>query len=341
MYASHRDACILSYYSFLLTRILDERYKSHGIDGAVIAYRSLGKSNYDFTADALKFAQQNAPCVVKCFDVTGFFDNLNHSLLKKALIGALGGIGLTDDWYAVFKSIARFRHISRDDLNGHPIFSERMKDRSREPIATIQEVKKAGIGVVENPNSHGIPQGTPISAVFSNLYMWDLDVVMTAACSKHGALYQRYSDDILLICSLGSEKLLTDLLETTLAGLRLKLNTTKTERAVFDPVTPETFQYLGFNNSPDGSAIRPGSLARQWRKARRSIKKTIEIGQAAIADGRATKVYTKKLRRRFSPVGIRNFSSYARRSASALGSKRILNQVRRLERMVDRTLSEI
>ena len=110
---------------------------------------------------------------------------------------------------------------------------------------------------------------------------------------------------------------------------------------VFDPHSPETFQYLGFNISTEGAVIRPGSLARQWRKARRSIARTKKVGTAALAAGNASKIYTKKLRKRFYPVGARNFSSYARRSAQAFGSKKIVRQVLRLERMIDRELRDL
>ena len=339
MYASHRDACILSFYAAKLTNILDQRYAANGLDQAVIAYRALGKSNYNFTAAALEFAKRYAPCVVLCFDVTGFFDNLDHKLLKRQLIGALGGSNLTEDWYAVLRSVTKFRHISLDTLKADSKFAERIKSRSRQPIATVAEVKAAGIKIEEN-QGFGIPQGTPISAVLSNLYMWDLDMTMVAASNEHVAFYQRYSDDILLVCSLDAEQALTKHLLEALAALKLKIKPEKTERAIFDPASPQVFQYLGFNVAPDGAVIRPGSLARQWRKARRSIRQTVKVGQAAIDSGQATKIYTKKLRRRFLPVGVRNFSSYARRAATALNSKKIIRQVRRLERMVDTALKE-
>jgi len=341
MYASHRDACILSYYAAQLTDLLDQQYQEVGLNDVVIAYRTLGKSNYDFTADALAFAQAHSPCVLLCFDVTGFFDNLDHRVLKSALTGVLGGTSLPPDWYAVLKAVSKFRHIPLAALKSHPTFAANIKRRSRTPIATIAEVKASGIVIEGNSNGYGIPQGTPISAALSNLYMWELDVVMAAACLQNGAFYQRYSDDILLAVPSDVEASLADLLVQTLAGLKLKLNAEKTERIIFDLSLPETIQYLGFNISPGGTVIRPGSLSRQWRKARRSIRQTQKVGEAAIAAGTATKIFTKKLRRRFLLTGPRNFSSYARRSAKALGSKKILKQVRRLERMVERTLDDL
>lgn len=339
MYASHRDASVLAYYASDLTRRLDEQYEVAGLSDSVIAYRSLGKSNYDFTGAALDFALAHAPCRVMCFDVTGFFDNLDHQILKRRLASVVGvDQKLSPDWFAVFRTVTSFRQIPLVTLKENPAFKDRFEKRTRAPIATMAEVIAAGIRPLENPNKYGIPQGTPISAVLANMYMWPVDEAMKAACDRLGALYQRYSDDILVICKPDDESVLESLLKLEIEKLKLTVKDEKTEKALFDPTDPKSFQYLGFNVSPQGAVIRPGSLARQWRKARRSLRRTEEMGRMAMAAGKADKVYTKKLRRRFSPVGMRNFSLYARRAAKALKSKAILRQVRRLERMVDSSI---
>ena len=61
MYSSHRDACILSYYSFQLNCLLDDFYRKNNLDDCVIAYRTLGQANYDFSAEAYRFAVEHAP----------------------------------------------------------------------------------------------------------------------------------------------------------------------------------------------------------------------------------------------------------------------------------------
>lgn len=339
MYASHRDAAVLAYHASELTRRLDEHYDSAGLSDSVIAYRSLGKSNYDFTGVALDFALTHAPCRVMCFDVTGFFDNLDHKILKRRLAAVVGiDHKLSSDWFAVFRAVTSFRQIPLAVLKANPAFEGRFETRTRAPIATMAEVLAAGIKPLKNPNPYGIPQGTPISAVLANLYMWPVDVAMKAACAELGALYQRYSDDILVICQPDDEPTLEALLNLEIGKLNLTIKDEKTEKSLFDPANHQSFQYLGFNVSPYGAVIRPGSLGRQWRKARRSLRRTEEAGRMAIAAGDADKIYTKKLRRRFSPVGLRNFSSYARRAAKSLKSKAILRQVRRLERMVDASI---
>ncbi|NKC23072.1 hypothetical protein HED50_18645 [Ochrobactrum oryzae] len=185
------------------------------------------------------------------------------------------------------------------------------------------------------------PQGTPISSAFSNLYMMDVDAAMVTACGKIGALYQRYSDDILIVCRPDNETEIINALKSVIIAHKLEIKDEKTERALFGSGSEDIFQYLGFNVSKDGAVIRPTSLARQWRKARRAIKTTKRIGEQAIAKGRADKIYTKRLRKRFAPVGARNFSKYARRAADAFGSKRIVRQVMRLERMVDRAIRDM
>ena len=68
----------------------------------------------------------------------------------------------------------------------------------------------------------------------------------------------------------------------------------------------------------------------------------MKIAEAEIAAGRADRVWTKKLRRRFTQLQFRNFSSYGRRSAAAFGDdEKIKNQIRRFERAVEREFDEL
>jgi RNA-directed DNA polymerase len=341
MFVSHRDACILGKYTFEMGGLLDKHYVQSGLDKHVIAYRKLGRANYHFSADAYRFAKDHSPCVVLCLDIIGFFDNLDHAILKNRLKRLLGVDELPDDWYGVFRHVTKYSKVERTALEANDDFAKRMKETSREPIATINEIHQAGIAITTNPNKFGIPQGTPISSALSNLYLMDVDAVMVEACARIGGLYQRYSDDILVICPPEQEEEITNALKAVVSAHKLEIKDEKTERAVFAPGSEEVFQYLGFNVSQEGAVIRPSSLARQWRKAKRSIKTTKRIGEQVIAEGHATKIFTKRLRKRFQPVGARNFSKYARRAADEFGSKNIVRQVMKLERMVDQAIREM
>lgn len=341
MYASHRDACILSKFASDLTRALDDFYDREDLSTNVIGYRRLGKSNYDFSAEAYRFAKAHSPCVILCFDITGFFDHLDHRLLKDRLKRLLGVVELPRDWFAVFRHVTRFHYVSRAALAEHSEFGLKLKSRKPEPLASIAAVKAAGIDITPNKNAFGIPQGTPISSAFSNLYLMDVDRAMAILCDAHGALYKRYSDDILVICGAEREVQIRDALLAAVKSHALEIKDEKTERVVFDAANPKAFQYLGFNVTPTGATIRQSSLARRWRKLKHSVKATRKIAEEAIAEGRSDKVFTKRLRRRFCPVGVRNFSAYARRAAKAFGSKQIVRQVARLERSADKAIRDL
>jgi hypothetical protein len=341
MYSSHHDACILSYYAHTLNKRLELLYSYENLSDAAIAYRKLGKSNYDFAADVVKFVNGALPCAILCFDVSDFFGHLDHGLLKRRLKALLGVDELTRDWYAVFRSITQYAFVDLETLRQHPKFSERFNKKLRIPFASIQEIKAEGVEVQKNPNKFGIPQGTPISAVLSNLYMIDLDRALNSWCASQGGLYRRYSDDILVVCPTklmsGAESYVKECLETE----KLQVNDDKTDRCIYDGNQSTNPQYLGFELSPDGLLIRASSLARQWRKLRRNIRRIKLVGQTSIANGSANKIFTRKLRRKFTALRVRNFSSYARRSADTLASPRILRQTRRLERVAEREIAAL
>lgn len=340
MYASHRDACILSYYAHLLNTLLEREYAKGLVGDDVIAYRSLGRGNYHFAADVYAYAVKHAPVAILAYDVKGFFDNLNHDLLKTRLKRILQVERLSDGWFQIFRFMTKFRYVKLDDLKANDRFAEALKRKSRDPIATMAEVKQAGIPIWPNPNSYGIPQGTPISATMSNLYMIDFDHEMSAFCDSAGALYRRYSDDILVVCPLDTATEIQDRIENLLAAEGLSISREKTEVAEFNPAQPNPLflrpaQYLGFSLHHGDAAIRPSSLSRQWRKMKRSFRRTTDIAVKAMAQGKAKKVYTRKLRKRFTAVAARNFSSYARRSAKVFQSDKILQQIRRFEKQVE------
>lgn len=341
MFASHRDACILAKYASDIGDKLDEHYKASGLHQNIIAYRRLGRANYHFSADAHRFAKEAGECVILCFDIAGFFDNLDHGILKDRLKRLLGVSELSKDWFTVFRHVTKFRRVERTGLESNEVFKARLKADKKEPVATIAEIKTASIPIIKNSNKFGIPQGTPISAAFSNLYMMDVDRVMVDACNAIGGLYQRYSDDILIVCRREYAKEIEAALKSTIIAHKLEIKDEKTERAEFKPGSSDVFQYLGFNVSQEGAVIRPSSLARQWRKARRAIKITKARGRKAIAEGIIKQISTKRLRQRFWPTGARNFSSYARRAADEFGSRDIVRQVLRLERMMDREIRNI
>lgn len=359
-YASHRDACVLSFYAHRMNSILEAHYTQTGLNDCVLAYRAIGRGNYDFAAEVFTFAKANAPVSILAFDVSGFFDNLDHNLLKDRLRAILGVKTLPDDWYRVFRNITAFHYADMEELRAHPVFGDRLKETRRDRIASVEELKRAGIKFHPNPElaagrKRGIPQGTPISAAASNLYMMDFDAAAKSYCDSIGALYRRYSDDILVICSPQHEKAAEAQIIDLIKKERLEISVAKTERTLFSGAgivtNPRAAQYLGFRLHGTGAAIRESSLARQWRKMRRAIRRTKKIADREMAAGKASAVYTKRLFRRFTHLKvrseeglrtIRNFSSYGRRSAAAFGAdEKISQQVKCFERAARRAIETL
>ncbi|TWB21126.1 reverse transcriptase domain-containing protein [Nitrospirillum bahiense] len=348
MYASHRDSCILSFYASIINHHLNDFYQINNLSDAVIAYRSLGRSNYHFSAAAYNYALNTAPCGVLAFDVSGFFDNLNHKLLKERLKRLLAVRSLSEDWHRVLRFVTKFHFVELDKLKTHEAFAAALDRPGTNPIATVAELKKAGIDFQPNPSLEaGIPQGTPISAALSNLYMIDFDLAVLKMCESIGAMYRRYSDDIMVICPIDKMEEIENMIMQLMGAEKLELSADKTERTIFDPSDPSlsekrSAQYLGFSYYLDGAGLRPSSLSRQWRKMRRNVRKIGKVAELSIAAGLADKVWTKKLRRRFSALQFRNFSSYARRAASAFGeNEKILRQARRFERAFEKELQRM
>jgi RNA-directed DNA polymerase len=342
MFASHRDACILSKYSSELVIRLDQWYRANGLDDTVIAYRSLGRSNYNFAKRVEDFVRSQPSLTVMCFDVSGFFDNLDHKRLRVRLKEILGCSDLSEDWFAVLRATTKYHFVDLEQLKRHQQLAIRLKDRKRHPLATIAAVKALGIPIEKNIKSVGIPQGTPISASFSNLYMMAFDLEMESEASKRGALYQLYSDDILVACPPSRGAVLKALVEEKLIEHGLELQTAKTEIVTLHgPSCALTFQYLGYQLGFVDARLRLKSLSRQWRSAKRAIKKTERVGLEAIKAGKAKKVFTRKLHMRFTGAGKKNFLAYADKSADTLVSSAIRQQARRLNRFTASELARI
>ncbi|AGH50196.1 Reverse transcriptase [Sphingomonas sp. MM-1] len=341
MFASHRDACILSKYSAELVALLDRWYRDNSLDETVIAYRSLGLSNYHFARRVQDYVRSQPSLTVMCFDVTGFFDNLDHGRLKERLRWILGGGEIPGDWYAILKAITCYHYVNLDDLKKHDHLAQRIKERGHHPLATIGQIKALGVPINKNPNKVGIPQGTPISASFSNLYMTALDMELAVEATKRGALYQRYSDDILIACHPTSANTLEKLVEDRLLAWGLALQKAKTERVTLAGASTLTFQYLGYQLGHVEAKLRLKSLSRQWRTVKRALKKTERVGSSAVAAGKAKQIYTRKLNVRFTDAGPRNFLAYADRSADTLESGSLRKQVKRLRRHVQGEIARL
>ena len=102
----------------------------------------------------------------------------------------------------------------------------------------------------------GVPQGLAISNILANIYLQEFDKRLRGKA----VLYQRYVDDILLICPLGQQYQVLDQIRFESARLGLELNDEKTEIGV---VGDDTFDFLGYRLIGNGRvSVRHSSIQR-------------------------------------------------------------------------------
>jgi RNA-directed DNA polymerase len=219
-YASHLDTYLYSFYAFALGKRYEQYIHDHGFDACVLAYRSdlVGRCNIQFARDVFTYIREKGPCIAIALDIKGYFDHIDHRLLKEKWAEVLGVNELPPDQYNVYKSLTKYTYVKRNSFLRHygiqlqkdpwkSCFLDRMGNGSyHEKFDRLREAKL----LVQNtahellPDGrkrfYGIPQGLSISALLSNIYLIDYDREMQELAEREGLLYRRYCDDILIVC---------------------------------------------------------------------------------------------------------------------------------------------
>lgn len=288
-FSNHLDSKVFGYYSEMLAKGYEELIKELEIGACVTAYRriklnpesenSRNKCNIDFANDAFQYIKSNKGCnlVAITFDVKGFFDNLDHSILKKNWRRVIGsGIDLPANHYNVYRNITKFSYVEEDDLFDFfkdKIVVERQPSllkkvevdkkrylRDKRAVAycykeNIDEIRNAGLiknnkHVYEEDNGYvlrkkGIPQGSPISATLANMYMIDFDKNTHNYLKSIGGVYQRYSDDMVAICPVEYEDEVIEHFMKSIKEYKLEIQQEKTQvfHFLFDKTADRHFCY--------------------------------------------------------------------------------------------------
>lgn len=343
-YAAHMDSHIYAYYAWKLGQDYENALKARGIDECVLAFRSLGKSNVDFALEAFAAIRASAPCHVIAIDIKGFFDNLDHDILKKQWCALLGSSRLPADHYRIYESLTSWCSADKKEVfKAFGISVHNPKSGKRKRICSPQDfrekVRNADL-LKLNETAVGIPQGSPISAVLSNIYMMELDEEMNRAAKQCRGVYFRYCDDILLIAPAETKTILYEELRRLVAAAKLTIQEKKTEERQFvsedDGVRrDQTLQYLGFVFDGKNIRIRESSLCRYHERMSKGVwvaeRARLKRNKYRENKGFEPKpLYLKKLYKRYSYLGRRNFMSYGYRAATTMSSSSIRRQLIRL-----------
>lgn len=352
-YAAHGDSQILSYYCQLLSALYEEEIAARGLDRAVLAFRSLRKSNIDFAKDAFDEIRLQGDCSVVALDVTKFFDTIDHSQLKQRWKSLLHVSELPPDHFAVFRTLTRHAVVDRNAVFKEFGISLHNPRAGRQRICTAEEFRNRVRGnnlVLTNPNRFGIPQGTAVSAMLSNLYMIDFDSAAHAFAENHGGRYMRYCDDMLFVMPPGLTAQVEAFADSEIKSLGLAINPKKTDRCNFKvlaggQMSDKPLQYLGFLFDGQKIIIRSAAFAKFSNRMKRGVglaKKTMRSCNRVRGRLGAVEqnLYLKKLYSRYSHLGKRNFLRYGYRAAETMNSSAIKRQLRPLWGRLQKTIAK-
>lgn len=389
-YANHFDSQVFAYYGELIKKKLEFIYSTDDdLNQSVIAYRAIkfnsqrNKCNIDFAWEVFKFIRdsKSLELVVLCFDIKSFFDSIDHKLLKKFWAKLFGGVNLPPDHYQVFKAITKFTYVEVGDLikefNEHKV--KRLQYlKNKEVISFCRNDNEFRTRVVRkgmirrNPFSEkvgesaekGIPQGSPISAILSNLFMLDLDKKVIQFVSESGGMYRRYSDDILLVVPKGFERTATDFVMESCKELKLIIQEEKTQEVHFHRnsvqdswqvftienslrVEGRPLSYLGFEYDGRLVRLRQRGLSAYYRSLKRQIRRKAFYAKCAdIKNKRSLKkqdswIYRQQIYQSKSHLGASNkrrkingkvkwgnYISYVRNASKVMMQPSIARQIR-------------
>lgn len=363
-FAGHFDALLISYFDLALKRKYQTYVRDKGFSDSVLAYRDDldGRCNIQFAGEIFDWikdkCKEGENYTAIGFDVKGYFDTIPHQELKRHWQTVLKQSRMDPDTFAVFKAITNYSYTYSDSLKKHFNYSKpgigqclldmmpakligghRLLDkfeylRSRNLIAQNNSVLHISepdhpLGLGDIPR--GIPQGSPISATLSNVYLIEFDLHMSNFCRNIGSIYRRYCDDILIVCKDKNAALLNKRLLSQLYYHGLKVQPLKTEIVRFRKIDKnirsfdgkigsgvnklKKLQYLGFEFDGERTYIRPGSLSTYFRKMKAGIRNTVlkVYGQQS----KTSRILIKDLLEKYSHTGRNNFIAYAYRAASA------------------------
>ncbi|MEQ9219295.1 MAG: reverse transcriptase domain-containing protein [Cyclobacteriaceae bacterium] len=291
-------------------------------------------------------------------DVTSFFDNLDHRLLHFQWKRLLQVDDLPDDHYAVYKNLIARRYVNENELFKrfqNKLMVERFKPNDtsqkeikRKSVSKIYNLKNERVVAfceteeffeqasdlirVDRPQNEavrksrgkdplkGIPQGTPISASLANIYLLDFDerIYKKASDSSKNAYYQRYSDDLIIVCDRKDEKYFCDLIQSEIekeANLQIQPEKTSVYRyernsesefkgGILEDgkVNPnKQLEYLGFSYDGSKVYVKTAGFSKFYRTMKRSFRRGAHFAKKSHIP--SDSLFETRLYKRFTHVG--------------------------------------
>lgn len=355
-YASHFDSVIFSYYNFLISEAYRKLIETKNFNESIVAYRKIpiefgsekNKCNIDFAKSTFEFIKKNKDKKLTAIvaDVTSFFDNLDHKILKKQWSTVLNINSLPEDHYNVFKVLTNIKYVEGDQLynsykgtmlveRGVPNSSKDkevkrieiksnsyFKEKNAIAYCTKDEFLSNNLNLVISANNKiGIPQGSPISATLANIYMLDFDQEVYDKVEAVGGYYQRYSDDLIIVCEQEHEDDILKFIRDKVKNLaKLEIHPSKTVVYRFEEINGsfkgfeidensklhnynKCLEYLGFSYDGQRVLIKDSGFSKFYRSMKRSFKKSSSL--AIHSKNPDESLFKSRLYKRFTYRGAK------------------------------------
>jgi len=331
-FAGHADAAYLQAYAAHLNGFYERALVEDGTSGSVLAYRRGGGTNIHHAKALFDEIRSRGDCTVFAMDISGFFDCLDHTMLRDEVAELLGVKRLEGHHANVWKNVTRYSWVETVDLDKLLGKKRNAHGRVCSPGDFADHVRGRKDGLVRtHDQTFGIPQGTPVSGLYANIYLRTFDRQMIEWCGQYGGSYRRYSDDIAVVLPLGAKvRHVVAVVEKMLADYGLAMSVDKTDTAYFKGgllVSSTPIQYLGFTFDGQKTLIRPSSLDAYRGKMRRGIHAKMIAAKAKNI--LPSEVFQRESLSRYTHLGRRrNFLRYAYKAADVMGCPEIKQQVK-------------
>lgn len=355
-FASHSDALYLQAYTKYLEQYYEYYLHKNNLENCILAYRKGIGSNIDHAKSLFSEILQKKDCFCIALDIKSFFDKINHNILYDEIKRLINNSELFGHHYTVWRNITKYSFINKDELikklkkeykkYDPQITEKQIKNKfkknaricSKKDFISHVRGKQNGL-IKKNKNDFGIPQGTPISGLYANIYLKSFDLNVLEYCKRMNGSYRRYSDDIAIVLptSVSQEHALSEI-KVFIKNVLLSIAENKTEKAIFkdgkihkDSSRP-FIQYLGFTFNGKNILIRASTQHRYLRKMRRGIHaKMIAVKMRNKNDLEKTipakEIFKREALSRYTHLGKRrNFLNYAYKASKIMDSPEIRKQ---------------
>ncbi|WP_370227789.1 reverse transcriptase domain-containing protein [Mesoflavibacter sp.] len=353
-YASHLDSIVFSFYNKIIYEAYENLIETKNFNKSIVAYRKIpitkgsdkNKCNIDFAKSTFEFIKKNEEKKLTAIvaDVTAFFDNLDHKVLKKQWCKVLNLNTLPEDHYNVFKALTKLRYVESDQLfnsykgsmlveRGVPNSSKEkeikrveiesnkyFKEKNAVAYCTKEEFIQNNLNlIISGKNKKGIPQGSPISATLANVYMLSFDQEVYDKVETIGGYYQRYSDDLIIVCEQKYEDEIIKYIRDKVQNLaKLEIHPSKTTVYRFEEIDGvfkgfeidekykehnynKSLEYLGFIFDGQRVLIKNSGFSKFYRSMKRSFKKSASM--ALHSKNPDESIFKSRLYKRFTHRG--------------------------------------